>query len=83
MESNIVKKEIVNYINDMQSFAKGDLGELQKYAYEVDIPIIDKETASFLSTLLALKEPEQILEIGCAIGFSSMLMAGYLKDGGW
>ncbi len=82
MESNIVKKEIVNYINDMQSYAKGDLGQLQKYAYEVDIPIIDKETASFLSTLLALKEPEQILEIGCAIGFSSMLMAGYLKDDG-
>ncbi len=82
MESNIVKREIVNYINDLQPFASGKLGELQKHAYEVDIPIIDKETASFLSTLLALKEPEEILEIGCAVGFSAMLMSTYLKDNG-
>ncbi len=82
MESNIVKKEIVDYINDLQPFVNGKLGDLQKYAYDVDLPIIDKETASFLSVLLAIKQPEEILEIGCAVGFSAMLMSKFLKENG-
>ncbi len=82
MESNIVNREIVEYINNLQPFASGELGELQKYAYEVDLPIIDKETASFLSVLLAIKKPKEILEIGCAVGFSAMLMSSFLQDGG-
>ncbi|MFV0439962.1 MAG: O-methyltransferase [Lachnospirales bacterium] len=80
MESHIVKKEIVDYINELQPYAKGDLGELQKYAYEVDLPIIDKETASFISTLVKMKRPKNILEIGCAVGFSAMLMASQVED---
>ncbi|MFV0519076.1 MAG: O-methyltransferase [Lachnospirales bacterium] len=82
MKSYIVKEEIVEYINDLQPFCEGELGELQKYAYEVDLPIIDKETASFISFLVELKKPKNILEIGCAVGFSAMMMARKLPDNG-
>ncbi len=82
MKSDIVKDEIVKYINDLQPFCEGELGELQKHAYEVDLPIIDKETASFISFLVNLKKPKDVLEIGCAVGFSAMLMAKDLPEGG-
>ncbi len=82
MKSDIVKDEIVSYINDLQPYANGELGKLQQYAYEVDLPIIDKETASFISALLAIKQPKDVLEIGCAVGFSAMLMSDYLVEDG-
>ncbi len=79
--SQIVNRDIVNYINDVQPMCKGELGDLQKKALEKDIPIIDKETARFLSTLLSIYKPRKILEIGCAVGFSSALMSEYIGDG--
>lgn len=82
MKSNIVKEEIVNYINKVQPIADDEVGNLQKYAYEKDIPIIDQETAKFLGVLLDIKKPKRILEIGCAIGFSSIFMSKYLEENG-
>ncbi len=82
MKSDIVKDEIVNYINRVQPIQNDAIGELQKYAYENDVPIIDQETARFLGTLLAMKKPQSILEIGCAIGFSSIYMTQFLAEGG-
>lgn len=82
MKSDIVKQNIVDYINDLQPMCKGELGELQQYAYENEVPIIDRETVVFIKTLLAIKKPKKILEIGCAIGFSAIMMSEYLDDGG-
>lgn len=82
MKSDIVKDEIVNYINRVQPIQNDEIGQLQKYAYENDVPIIDQETSKFLGTLLEMKKPSKILEIGCAIGFSSIFMTQFLaKDG--
>lgn len=82
MKSDIVKDEIVNYINKVQPIQEDAIGELQKYAYENDVPIIDQETARFLGVLLEAKKPKRILEIGCAIGFSSIFMTQFLAEGG-
>ncbi len=82
MKSDIVKDEIVNYINRVQPIQDGPIGDLQKYAYENDVPIIDQETARFLGVLLDLKKPKKILEVGCAIGFSSIFMTQFLSEGG-
>ncbi len=82
MTSDIVKDEIVNYINRVQPISNDKIGELQKYAYEKDVPIIDQETARFLGVLLEIKKPKRILEIGCAIGFSSIFMSQYLEENG-
>ncbi len=82
MKSDIVKDEIVNYINRVQPIQNDEIGDLQKYAYENDVPIIDQETSRFLGTLLAMKKPERVLEIGCAIGFSSIYMTQFLSENG-
>ena len=41
------------------------------------MPIIRRETQSYLKTLLAANKPERILEVGTAVGFSALLMAEY------
>ncbi len=79
--SKIVDRDIVLYINNVQPICKGKLGDLQKESLDLEIPIIDKETARFLSTLLSIYKPKKILEIGCAVGFSSSLMSEYIGDG--
>ena len=37
------------------------------------VPVIRRETRELLKILLQMKKPEKILEVGAAIGFSSVL----------
>lgn len=39
--------------------------------------MIRREMQSFIKTLLAMKKPKRILEVGTAIGFSTLLMCEY------
>ena len=41
------------------------------------MPVIRREMQSFLKVLLAIKKPMKILEVGTAIGFSTLLMCEY------
>jgi predicted O-methyltransferase YrrM len=61
-------------------FDKGSLGELQRWAYDQGFPIVSEDVASFLSFLVSVKKPADILEIGCAVGFSAALFAFYASD---
>ena len=45
------------------------------------LPIIRKETASFLQAMVAAKQPEHILEVGTAVGYSALLMAQVMPEG--
>jgi hypothetical protein len=56
----------------------GILKELEEYAEINSVPIVQPETAKLLETLMCLKRPVRILEVGCAIGYSAILMANYL-----
>lgn len=42
---------------------------------ETYAPIVEADTAQFLKTFLMITKPKRILEIGTAIGYSSILMA--------
>lgn len=52
----------------------GDICRLLKYADENFIPVLLPETAAFLRQLLILKQPQKVLEIGTAIGYSGLLI---------
>ncbi|PKK95979.1 MAG: O-methyltransferase [Tenericutes bacterium HGW-Tenericutes-4] len=47
---------------------------LKKYASENNIPVLRSKTASLLTSLVAIKKPLRILEIGTAIGYSGTLI---------
>ncbi len=53
--------------------------EMEQYAQENNVPIIEKESISFIMKFIAQNEITEILEIGSAIGYSAILMA-LVKD---
>ena len=44
------------------------------------VPIIRPETASFLQTMTAAVAPQNILEVGTAVGYSALLMAQVMPE---
>ena len=73
----IVDERLVTFINSFDSGNTEMLDCIEKEAIETYVPIIRKEMQSFLKTLLAIRKPVRILEVGTAIGFSAILMAEY------
>lgn len=49
--------------------------ELRAYGVKNDIPNITDEVGKFLNMLIQVKKPKNILEIGCANGYSTIWMA--------
>lgn len=70
----IVNERIVSYIHSLEK-SNGICDEIEKFAHETDVPIIRKEMESFLKTMICIKKPKKILELGTAIGYSAIIMA--------
>ncbi len=56
-----------------------DFLEIRAYAEEHDVPIMKVESKEFLKTILRMKKPESILEIGTAIGYSALIFDKYTE----
>lgn len=82
MRRPVVKEELVDFMRQELKPFSGKLAELEAYAHERGIPIIPHETAVFLNMIVGLLQPQNILEIGTAIGFSGSLMAQHLNENG-
>ncbi|MCQ1529792.1 O-methyltransferase [Lutispora saccharofermentans] len=78
--SNINHDYIQNYINSLLPKNQGILEELEKYAEENHVPIITTDVASLLSILIKSANAKNILEIGTAIGYSSILMGNAMGE---
>lgn len=70
----IVANYISEYIRSLEQSKEPILIEMEKFAFENKVPIIEVEVARFLEFLVMLKKPKRILEIGTAIGYSSIIM---------
>ncbi len=71
----IVHPYITEYLREVTPKSEGFLAELEEYADKNSVPIVQPETAQLLRTLVRITKPERILEVGCAIGYSAILMA--------
>ncbi len=49
--------------------------EMEKYAKEENVPIIEKDSIKFIMKYIKLNHVKNILEVGTAIGYSAILMA--------
>lgn len=76
----IVDERITAYINSLETELPAHLKELEKSALSEGVPIIRKETQTFLKFLLAMKKPKRVLEIGTAVGFSAILMSEAIPE---
>lgn len=73
--SGITYDYMESYLRSLIPERKGILKDLENFAKVKSVPIVQKETAEFLELMIKLKKPKRILELGTAIGYSSILMS--------
>lgn len=72
--SKITYDYMEDYIRGLIPERTGILREIEDFARENGVPIVQKETGVFLEFMTSMKKPKKILELGTAVGFSSILM---------
>ena len=76
----IISERLSEYIKALECDLPEYLDTLEQQALADEVPIIRKEAQSLLRFLLCLLKPERILEVGCAVGFSSAFMSEYMPE---
>lgn len=77
----IVDERITSFIQSMIMDEEGVIGEIEQEAVKDQVPIIRKETREWLKTMLLVKKPMRVLEVGTAVGFSAVYMCRFLEEG--
>ena len=80
--SAIVTPFVTDYIRDKTTHNNELLTQLEEYARGNKVPIAEPETARLVSVLTKLVRPKKILEVGTAIGYSSIIMSEGLSENG-
>ena len=76
----IVDNRITEYLHSLE-ISRGELLDtIEKKAIEDGVPIIRSETAALLRSLTAALRPENILEIGTAVGYSALQMCQVMPE---
>ena len=73
----IADERISAFIDSLDTGNTPFLNEIESEAKKTNVPIIRTQTQSLIKLLLAVGKPTSILEVGCAIGFSALLMSEY------
>ena len=77
----IVDERMVTYIRSLERPENPVIEAIEQEALENFVPIIRKETQSFLKVMMLMNRPARVLEVGTAVGFSAILMSEYLPEG--
>lgn len=78
----IVDERIVTYLHSLEKTNSPILERIEKEALDTFVPIIRKELESFLRVELAILQPQKVLEVGTAVGYSALLMSECLPENG-
>lgn len=71
----ITDKNVSGFIDSLYTDGDDFMENLRQTAENDDIPIIRRQCEGFMKSLLLLKKPENILEIGTGAAYSSIFMA--------
>ncbi len=72
----------LKYLTSLRSELDPLLSDMNMHAKENDVPVVSQEVGRFLELMTLIKDPDNVLEIGTAIGFSGIMIARALKTGG-
>ena len=74
-----MNEQLLELMGRFKTIIHDDLSlEMKQYAEDFDVPIIQDQGLELMLQLLRIKQPQSILEIGTAIGYSSFMMARHL-----
>lgn len=71
----ITDEKVVGYIDGLYRAPNPFLSDLREEAEAVGIPILQRDTETLIKSLIKIKKPQRILEIGTAVGYSAICMA--------
>lgn len=71
-----------NYLRELRKEKNEILLEMENFAQENKIPILNWQAAEFLEQLIKIHRPKKVLEIGMAIAYSSIRIARALRKKG-
>jgi len=67
------------YLENFRTKDNPLISEMEEYARDNGVPILNWDSAEFLETLIKITSPKRVLEIGMAIAYSSIRIAKNLK----
>ncbi|GEN85462.1 O-methyltransferase [Oceanobacillus sp. FSL W8-0428] len=67
-------KKIENYLENLLPASPDSAKALEKYAEINHVPIIHRNSMHMINLVLTMQQPESILEVGTAIGYSALRM---------
>lgn len=70
-----VSDQLERYISSLHLSADPIVKQMKEYAKQYRVPIIEEQSLVVLLSLIKIKQPKAILEIGTAIGYSAYRMA--------
>jgi predicted O-methyltransferase YrrM len=78
----IVTDTVEGYLRSLVPEPDAVLAEMRKHGDRDDIPIVVPEAGALLSVLVTLAAPRLVVEVGTAIGVSTLHIARALPEGG-
>ncbi len=78
----IVNERVISFLHSLNKDEEGIVADIEREALAEGVPIIRKETREWIKTMLLVKRPLKVLEVGTAVGFSSIYMSQFLPEGG-
>ncbi len=76
----ILDERVERYLHELRPPRSGVMAEMEAVAEREGVPIVHWETGRFLAVLCRTLDPV-VLEVGTAIGYSTLHMAEQLRDG--
>ena len=70
----ITNLKVLEYLDIISPVNSQTVEEIRSVAKENYIPIIKRDTENLLKCVLKMQNPKSILEIGCAVGYSAIIM---------
>lgn len=78
---DVLDLELQLFLRELLPPESAVLQDMRRYAEEHHVPVVDPEVGHLLGLLTGLVQPKQVLEIGTAIGCSTIYMAQAMKSG--
>jgi caffeoyl-CoA O-methyltransferase len=77
--NKIILSSQLEYLSSFRKPLDTLIEELELYAKEHSVPILSWQSAEFLEQLVLMKKPKRVLELGTAIGYSTIRIARMLS----
>lgn len=74
MSENLDEIRLEGFLESLQKDRGTILETIRARALEDGVPIIRSETENLLRFLIMTRRPKEILEVGCAVGYSALVM---------